>query len=399
MNAEAFEISVDEGVLVDLRKRIEAMRWPAVTPGLDARYGFEDAKLRELVAAWKDYDWRAVERQINGFSHFRVTIDDVPIHFIHAKGKGPNPVPLILTHGWPWTFWDMHKVIGPLSDPGAHGGDPADAFDVVVVSPPGFTFSSPLPRTGISPTVMADILHRLMTEVLGYSRYSAAGGDWGARITEELGHKYADSLYGIHTTGVIPVDLFNHERYWDITAGLVPYDTPEAIRRAILPHIVHAVSHVAVQSVEPQTLSYAMQDSPVGMLAWLAQRRYSWSDTRDSADPFSVEHLLTTATLYWVTESFGSAACIYAEAARHPWAAAHDRVPRIEAPTGITFFGGENLPGTSIQERVDRFLTSSSAANYNLHLVKGHERGGHFAHYENPQACIEDIRENFRGLR
>jgi len=402
MKPERFEIRVEDAILDDLRRRIGATRWPPAIPGSDWSYGFDAGYLRKLAAAWEaDYAWRDAERRMNQFAHYRVTIDDVPIHFIRQPGVGPNPIPLILTHGWPWTFWDMHKVIGPLADPAAHGGDPADAFEVIVASPPGFTYSTPLPRTGITPTVIADLWRQLMTEVLGFPRFAAAGGDWGARVTEELGHKYADSLYGVHTTGVIPVDLFNHERNWDITGGLVAYDAPAEVRQRLLPRMKRGVSHVAVQSVEPQTLSYAMHDSPVGQLAWLIQRRYAWGDLTDGdlESAFTVEHLLTTATLYWVSESFTSAARIYAEAARHPWVPTHDRTPRIEAPVGITFMGGEAPPGVKPAEMVDNFKASPRAANYNLHFLRAHPRGGHFAHYENPDACIADIRETFRRLR
>jgi pimeloyl-ACP methyl ester carboxylesterase len=402
MQAEPFEISIAEDVLEDLRRRIAGTRWAPSIPGMGWDYGFDADYLRKLAGQWlSDYDWRAAERRMNAFSHYRAKIDDIPIHFILHRGKGPAPIPLILTHGWPWTFWDMHKVIGPLSDPGAHGGDPADAFDVVVASPPGFTFSTPLPRTGLTAEVIGDLWHKLMTEVLGYPRYAAAGGDWGARMTEQLGHKYAASLYGIHLAGTSPVDLFNGERYWDITSALLPYDAPAEIRKPLLARMVRGVSHVAVQTVEPQTLSFAMHDSPVGMLAWLVQRRKTWGHLTngDVESAFPAEHLLTTATLYWATESFATAARLYREAILHRWTPAHDRSPRIEAPAGITFLGGENAPGMTTEQRIAGFKGSPRAAHYNIHLIKGHDRGGHFAHYENPEACVADIRETFRDLR
>jgi len=398
---EQFTVHVADEVLDDLRRRIADTRWPPHVDGLGWRYGFDEDYLRELARSWLDYDWRAEEARINGFSHYRTTIDDVPIHFIREPGKGPSPVPLILTHGWPWTFWDMQKVIRPLADPAAYGGDPADAFEVIVPSLPGFAFSTPLPRPGINSVVTADLWHRLMTEVLGFPHYAAAGADWGARVTAQLGHKYAASLIGFHTVNTTPLELFNAERYWDITGFLVPYDTPPEVRAQVLPGLSRIVSHVAVQTVEPQTLAYAMHDSPVGMLAWLMQRRRDWGDTAgDVESAFPRAHLLATATLYWATESFASAARFYAEAVRDPWKPSHERSPRLEAPVGLTFLGGENPPGIDTPEqRIELFRNSPAAANYNLHFVNAHPRGGHFAHYENPEALIGDIRATFRGLR
>jgi microsomal epoxide hydrolase len=294
----------------------------------------------------------------------------------------------------------MHKVIRPLADPAAYGGDPADAFDVIVPSLPGFGFSTPVPRAGVNSCRTADLWQTLMTQVLGYERYAASGGDWGSRVTAELGHKYAPSLYGIHILGATPLDLFNGERWWDITSSLVPHDTPTDIRKRALQGLTHIVSHVAVQTVEPQTLAYAMHDSPVGQLAWITQRWRDWGHTGGQVESaFPRDFLLTTSTLYWVTESFVSSARYYGDAVRHPWRPAHDRVPRVEAPTGITFLGGENPPGVTTDTRVAAFLGTPAAKNYNLHYLNAHARGGHFGHYENPEACIDDIRATFRGLR
>lgn len=280
---EQFTIDIADAVLDDLKRRIRDTRWPPQLDGLGWDYGFNREYLLELAASWLVYDWRAEEARINGFAHYRTTIDDVPIHFIREPGKGPAPVPLILTHGWPWTFWDMQKVIRPLADPASFGGDPADAFEVIVPSLPGFAFSNPLPRAGINSVVTADLWQRLMTEVLGFPRYAAAGADWGARVTAQLGHKYAGSLVGFHTVNTTPLELFNAERYWDITGYLLPYDSPAEVRTTMLPWLRKAVSHVAVQTIEPQTLAFAMHDSPVGMLAWLMQRRRDWATQKGTS--------------------------------------------------------------------------------------------------------------------
>lgn len=398
---EPFSINVSEPVLEDLFRRVKATRWPQDPEGAAWDYGFDGRYLRELADTWvNDYDWRAVEREINQFKHYRVKIDGLPIHFIREPGRGPKPIPLILTHGWPSTFWDMQKVIRPLANPASFGGDPADAFEVIVPSLPGCGYSTPLTGIGITASLVADTWHKLMTEVLGFQRYSASGGDWGGRVTSELGHRYAPSLHGIHLLGATPLDLFNGERFWDITSTLVPYDTPADVRRVALKGLQHIVSHVAVQSIEPQTLSFAMHDSPVGQLAWISQRWRDWGDTHgDVESVFPREHLLTTSTIYWVTQSFSTSVRYYRDAALYPWKAIHDRKPRVEAPTGITFLGGENPPGVSTTERVEAFRKSPAADDYHLHFANAHSTGGHFGHYEMPTACIDDIRATFRDLR
>lgn len=401
MQPQRFAIEVPDATLDDLRRRLRSTRWPSDLGNDGWSYGFNADYLHELVRTWADdYDWRAVESRINGFHHYCVMIDEVPIHYLREPGRGPRPMPLIISHGWPSTFWDMQKVIRPLADPAAYGGDPADAFEVIVPSLPGFGFSTPVPRAGINSCRTADLWQNLMTQVLGFERYAASGGDWGGRITAELGHKYASSLAGIHLLGATPLDLFNGERWWDITSTLVPPETPAAIRQSALKGLTHIVSHAAVQTVEPQTLAYAMHDSPAGQLAWITQRWRDWGHTRGEVESvFPREFLLTTSMIYWVTESFVSSVRFYGDAVRHPWRPAHDRLPCIEAPTGITFLGGENPPGVTTETRVAAFLATPAAAKYNLHFLNAHPTGGHFGHYENPQACIDDIRATFRGLR
>lgn len=401
MKPQPFKIDVSQSELDDLKQRLINTRWPRDLGNQDWLYGFNAEKLKSLVDYWiNDYDWRQVEQKINAFEHFKVNIDDVPIHYIYQAGKGPAPVPLIINHGWPSTFWEAHKIIDALADPAAHGGDPADAFDVIVASLPGFGFSTPLNHAGFNASKVTDVLHKLMTQVLGYPRFAASGGDWGSRMTSEFGHKYASSVYGIHILGSTPIDLFSHERYWDLSAKFIPYDTPEEIRKIALPSITQALSHACVQSLEPQTLAYAMHDSPVGQLAWIAQRYRDWGDTQGNIDnAFERDFIITTAMIYWVTESFETSIRYYRDAALYPWQPSHNRQPRIEAPTGITFLGGENPPGVSTEKRVDFFKQSEQAADYNLHFVNAHETGGHFGYYENPTACIDDIRATFRELR
>jgi len=208
MHIEPFQVAIPDADLDDLRARLERTRWSPEYANDDWRYGARGDTLRELVAYWLNgFDWRAQERAINAVAQFRTSIDGIPIHFVHVRGKGPRPIPLLLGHGWPWTFWDLKKVIGPLSDPAAHGGDPGDAFDVVVPSLPGYAFSTPLAVPGINFWRTADLWVQLM-ERLGYPRFAAQGGDWGALVAAQLGHKHADRLIGVHLHFCTPLTAF-----------------------------------------------------------------------------------------------------------------------------------------------------------------------------------------------
>lgn len=389
-----FQIDVTDEVLTDLRERLRRTRLPVDFANDDWRYGPPAAYLAELVEYWIDgYDWRAQERAMNSFSHFRTSIDDIPIHYLLQKGTGPDPIPIVLTHGWPWTFWDYRDVIGPLADPGSHGGDPADAFDVIVPSLPGFAFSSPLERTGVTARSTADLWATLMTERLGYSRFAAAGGDWGNVVTAQLGHKHADKLIGINLFGSADsLDIHGGaERPWDPFGAVPPEVTGEDRTRALATQRKFA-SHNAVQVLDPQTLSYAMHDSPAGMLAWLLQRRHEWSDCHGEVETtFSRDDLLTSVMLYWVTESFVTSVRFYHETAHVGFVASHDRSPRIEAPTGLSLFQHETGPLARRRRPLDW--------DCNLVAVHEHTTGGHFAPSEAPGAVIDDLRATFRNLR
>ncbi len=392
MMPERFIVDIPEARLTDLRERLARTRLPHDFANDDWSYGTNLKELAHLVDHWRDrYDWRAQEAAINRFDHYRTEVDGIPIHFIRAAGRGPRPIPLILSHGWPWTFWDMHKVIGPLTDPAAYGGDAADAFELIVPSMPGFGFSTPLTKTGVNCWTTADIWHTLMTKRLGFSRYAAAGGDWGALTTAQLGHKYAASLYGVHLATVAPFTLFNHERPWDITAGhLAPPEYSEAERAAYLNWQARVASHVCVQVLDPQTLAYGLHDSPVGLLAWLLERRHSWGDVRRGLEnAFDRDFLITTAMIYWLTDSFVTSARFYAEAARHPWMPSHDRMPLVEAATGISRFVHDGTSG----------VAAGSDGLFNVVQDRTHMTGGHFAHVEAPEAIVDDLRSLFRPLR
>lgn len=388
-----FSIEVSDEVLADLDTRLEAYR-PITTGGTDEwDSGVPPAFLDRLVRHWRTaYDWRSVERRLNRRSHFRAEIDGAPIHFIHEQGKGPDPIPLVLTHGWPWTFDDYSSVIGPLSDPAAHGGDPADAFDVVVPSLPGFAFSTPMTRTDLNYWKTADLWVRLMVDGLGYERFGAHGCDSGALTAAQLGHRHADRVVGIHSVGGAPPLVFAVDRPWaDVTGGIL-LGVDDAHRAEALAFERRFAAHIGAQSLSPQTLAAGLNDSPVGLAAWLIEPRFRWSDCDGDIERcFSLDDLITTVMLYWVTESFPSAVRFYSNGWRDRWTPAHNRLPMIEAPTGISWFRADRPLRQSRYEGVTTL--------FNVVLDNAHDRGGHFAPVESPQALVDDIRATFRPLR
>jgi pimeloyl-ACP methyl ester carboxylesterase len=385
MKIEPFQVAIPDADLDDLRARLERTRWSPEYANEDWRYGTRGDYLRELVAYWRSgFDWRAQERAINAVAQFRTSIAGIPIHFVHVRGKGPRPIPLLLGHGWPWTFWDLKKVIGPLADPAAHGGDPGDAFDVVVPSLPGYAFSNPLTVPGVNFWRTADLWVELM-EGLGYPRFAAQGGDWGALVAAQLGHKHAGRLIGVHLHFCTPLTAF---------AGR-PLDASEyGDETHLFEHNTRFVrderGYASIQSTRPQTLAHALDDSPVGLCAWLVEKRRSWSDCGGDVERvFTRDELLTTVCLYWLTHSFGSSARFYYEAAHHPWRPSHDREPVVEAPTAVARFPRDVL--VMPRRWIERY--------YNLQRYNEMPRGGHFAPMEEPALLVDDLRSFFRPLR
>jgi len=384
---EPFEVHIADDVLDDLKARLRRTRLAPDFANEDWEYGTNAAYLRELLAYWETgFDWRAQEREINAFAQFRTMIDDVPVHFIHERGRGPNPMPLIMTHGWPWTFWDLQKVIRPLADPASFGGDPADAFDVVVPSLPGFGFSTPLTVPNINFVRTADIWRVLMRDVLGYQKFAAQGGDFGAYVTAQIGHKYAADVFGIHVHLIGPLGMIR---------GNMPDDSVFAAEEK---HWIATNAHFFaveggysnLQGTKPQTLAYGLNDSPAGLAAWLLEKRRRWSDCGGDVETrFSKDDLLTNFTLYWATESFGTSARFYAEARRNPWSPAHDRRPVVEAPTAILLFDKD----------IVKLPRKWAEGYYNLQRWNVPKTGGHFVPMEEPEVLIDDLRAFFRPYR
>jgi pimeloyl-ACP methyl ester carboxylesterase len=391
MIAEPFEIAIDDAVLDDLRDRLRRTRFPIDVENEDWGYGVNTAYLRDIVHYWLDgYDWRAQERLLNDYRHYRATVDGIALHFVHERGQGPDPLPLVLTHGWPWTFWDFRDVIRPLADPAAFGGDAADSFDVVVPSLPGFGFSGPL-RKPISIWQVADLWVGLMQGVLGYPSFGAHGGDLGMLVTAQLGHRYASRVVGVHMAPrPVRLDAYNLERPWaQLVAGTLPGSAVEAAAMVEWERkkVGHAVAHI----LGPQTLASALHDSPAGLAAWLLERRRNWSDCGgDVESVFSRDDLLTGIMLYWVTESLVTSARLYLDNWRLGWSPSHDRVPVVESPTGIALFLRDLPPGASVEWIGEYF---------NLERMTTVEPGGHFAAAERPELLVEELREFFRPLR
>lgn len=387
-------IHVPDDVLADLKQRLAMTRWPEGAGYDDPYYGVNGTYLRELVEYWRDaYDWRAAEAKINAYEHHHVDVDGVSVHFMHKAGTGPNPIPLILTHGWPWTFWHWAKVVDALAT-----GDPS--FDVIVPSFPGFGFSTPVP-TDMNFWKVADLWHTLMTKTLGHNRYMAAGCDVGALVTGQLGHKYPDELYAIHIGSGQKLTLFNGDRGWDLSGGNpIPAGLPADVHKRLLELEKRFATHLAVHVLDPSTLAYGLTDSPAGMLAWLLQRWTSWSDNGgDIETVFAKDDLLTHATIYWATNSVGTSIRTYANNNRYPWSPGHDRQPVVEAPTGITFVGYENPPGVTTSQRVRHFRDSDRGGWYNHVNLTAHDRGGHFIPWEIPEQWVDDLRRTFTLAR
>lgn len=379
---EPFRIAIPDADVNDLQQRLARTRFPGEVTGSGWQYGASLAELRDLVAYWRDsYDWRAAEAELNRMPQFRAEVDGVRLHFVHQRGTGPAPLPLLFVHGWPGSFWEAHKIIGPLTDPAAHGGDAADAFDVVAPSLPGYGFSEDPQAPGMTPAAIADLLHALMTQTLGYRRFGAQGGDWGAVITSRLGFAYPQTLTGIHLN-MLGVRPFTGE-------GSPPLSGAE---RAFLTEAERwrreETGYQWIQGTKPQTLAYALTDSPSGLAAWIMEKFRSWSDCGGQLQRrFSLDDLLTNIMIYWFSGSIGSSIRLYYEARHHPWALGPGE--RIEVPTGFARFAVEITRPP--REWVERAC--------NLQRWADLPRGGHFAALEEPEALVEEIRAFFRPLR
>ncbi|MBU6329297.1 MAG: alpha/beta hydrolase [Acidobacteria bacterium] len=386
MSPQPFTIAVPDAVLEDLHRRLDHVRWPDQAPGEPWSLGIPVTEVRAAVEHWRSrYDWRAREAAMNAWPHFLTRAAGEQVHFIHARSPEPDATPLVLTHGWPGSFVEFLDVIGPLTDPVAHGGDAADAFHVVVPSMPGYGFSGPTVQPGFDVNRVADAIAEVMAQ-LGYDRYIAQGGDWGAIVTRRLGEAYADRLIGIHVNMLFAFPSGDDP---DAMAGVTEADG--ARLAAAGARIADGTGYMAIQSTRPQTLAYGLTDSPTGLAAWILEKFQAWSDLDEdsAAATFGLDRLLDNLMIYWVTDTVGSAARLYAESARAGTGAAQAWAGRVEVPTGHTVYPYELL----------QTPRAWGEKRYNLVYWAEQPRGGHFAAFERPEAFVTDIRSFARVLR
>jgi pimeloyl-ACP methyl ester carboxylesterase len=381
MSIEPFALPYSKAAVEDLRARLQRTRWPDELPGSAWTYGTSPAFMREVCRYWRDkFEWQDQLERVSQFHHFKFTAPDFDVHFIHERGTGPNPIPLVLTHGWPGSFLEMLKIVPLLTDPGNHGGDPYDSFDVIVPSLPGYGYSSK-PGPGVSTFTIAQLWTELMSE-LGYDRFAAQGGDLGAGVTTALGLRHASRMHGIHLN-LIP-GSYRPPR----AAQIRPSPEEEAyLKRAAEWFEQHgAYSHM--QRTTPITPAYALNDSPAGLAAWILEKFQKWADCQgDLLSVFTVDELLSNVTLYWMTESIHSSFRLYYEGLRAPFAFTDENF--VHTPTAIAHFPREILfPPPSWVER-----------GYNVQQWTEMPRGGHFAAWEEPALLAEDLRKFFRRFR
>ena len=376
-----FEIRVGDDELEQLRQRLALTRWPSDTPGDAWAYGTDRTYLEELIAYWRDrYDWRRHEAELNAFDHYTTTVDGQLVHFVHQQGRGTSRLPLVMTHGWPGTIWEMLPSVRALSDPGGAGAATADAFDVVVPSIPGFGFSG-APAEGTDVARTAELWVALMDQ-LGYQRFGAYGSDWGAGVTRELGARFPDRLIGIHTPGAPP------RQQRDPATD----EERDYLARAEL-WSVEETGYQRIQGTKPQTLAYGLTDSPVGLAAWITEKLRSWSDCGgDVESRFSKDQILTLVSIYWHTRTIGTSVRYYhANGLGSSRPRTRARGP-VQVPQGYAEFVG--IPARS---RPPRSLLGEPPANVTHWTV--FDSGGHFPAIEEPDALVGDLRTFFRPLR
>ncbi|HEY1533806.1 MAG TPA: epoxide hydrolase [Polyangiaceae bacterium] len=382
MAPEPFRIRVDQHVLDDLQLRLEQTRWPSVIEHTGWETGTSSAFLHELVGYWQSgYDWRAEEAKLNELAQFKARVDGAALHFVHERGRGPRPMPLLLLHGWPDSFFRYHKVISRFSDPARAGGSPSDSFDVVVPSLPGFPFTSAVERrAGDQPMRhSAQLLWRLMTEQLGYARFAVAGGDGGSALAQILAIDHPEAVVGIHLT-----DLGWRAPNAD-PASLSK--TEQKYLAASKKHFIADGAYAMVQMTRPRSLAAGLNDSPVGLASWILDRFHAWSEAGDLEQSFGKDDLLTNIMLYWVTQSIGSSIFTYYADARSPSLTTADLVRR---PVALALFP-KDVGGVPPQSLAERTL--------NVRRWTEMPRGGHFAALEEPELFENDVSEFFRPLR
>ena len=384
---EEFRVATPQDDVDELRRRLANTRWPDALPGVGWLQGTDRPFMEALVERWHDdYDWRVHEAEINTFSHFRADVDDTKIHFIHEKGKGPNPTPLLLGHACFSNFYEFHKVIGPLTDPAAHGGDPADAFDVVAWSIPGFGYSDKPHELGFNQVRMARYAHELMTDVLGYERYGACGGSWGGQIAVRMGYAYPASVSGLYLTQASPPARPVQQ------SGQPPLtEAEEELIRESQEFRKEGTGYLAMLTTRPQTLAFGLADSPAGLAGWIVEKLRAWSDCDgDLGSTFTLDEVLTNLSIYWFTDTIASAHRLYYEMLHGDWALGSDE--KIDVPTGVLGLPGGIPNEAAPPETIRRAFTDLA----HFHMA---ERGGHYPALEVPDTFVEHARATFRTIQ
>ena len=382
MTPVKFTLSVPDAAIADLKARLALTRFPDQAPDAPWVYGTDLDYMKALVPYWKDqFDWREQEAALNAFPQFKVKLPDVDLHYLHVEGKGPSPMPLLLMHGWPGSVYEFIDIIPKLTDPARFGGDPADAFTVIAPSLPGYGLSF---DPGQKRFAIEDIAHTfvaLMTDVLGYRRYGAQGGDYGAFTATTIGHYYPGNLAGIH------LNFLAVRR--DIPRPAQPSEEEQRYFDQMAVWLKEETGYQQIQGTKPQTLAYGLTDSPAGLAAWIAEKFRTWTDCDgDIHSVISRDHMLADISLYWFTGAIGSSFWPY-------YARIHRRWPipdggTVDVPTGYAAFPKEIVrPPRSIAERLYT----------NIQRWTDMPRGGHFAALEQPDALAHDIRAFFRPLR
>jgi pimeloyl-ACP methyl ester carboxylesterase len=372
---ERFRIDVSDAVLTDLEERLARTRWPDQLPGTDWTYGADTAYLRELARYWQNgFDWRAQEARLNRFEHYRAEIDGTRIHFVHAKSRDPDAIPILLLHGWPSSFVQMLDLIPLLTEPAAHGLPAVPSFHVVAASLPGFGFSDIPTKPGVGFATSAALMAKLMHDALGYERYGVRGSDLGGVIVRQMALQRPEQVIGVHLTGIIGA-----------AGGQPPYTPAEQAFIDASAAIEPEIAYARLQMSKPQTLAHALNDSPVGLAAWIIEKFRAWSDSNGNVESrFSKDELLTNLMVYWVTGTAPASARMYYDFVREPLLPG-----RVERPVGMLMSKKDLFPPAP-REFGERLLNVQ-------HWVET-DVGGHFLEWEEPELVARDLQAFFRRL-
>ncbi|MEZ5651618.1 MAG: epoxide hydrolase [Burkholderiaceae bacterium] len=383
---EPFTLHVDDAAITDLRERLARTRLPDQAPGDPWAYGTSVQALADLVTTWRDrFDWRTHEARLNAWPQYKVRTCDIDLHFLHVPGQrapgAPEPMPLLLSHGWPGSVFEFMKVIGPLTDPAAHGGDPADAFTVIAPSLPGYGLSYAPGQKRFGCAEIGECFAHLMTEILGYRRFAAQGGDWGSFITSRIAWAHPENVIGIHLN-MMPLRR-------DPAATAAASEEEQRYGRELAHFLAEETGYQWIQGTRPQTLAFGLTDSPAGLAAWILEKFQRWTDCDgDPTNVLTMDEMLADISLYWFTGCINASFWPYYDRRHAPWPVPSE--PPITVPTGYSQFPHEILrPPRSLAERVYTDIRRWSV----------HDEGGHFAALEQPQVLVDEIREMFRPLR